>query len=254
MNNQRLKYVSRNEFRTRYYLWALEDGCREVQQKFPFISRVKSTWALEFLTFMEQLSLEQQLTYENALVKRMFQSILEDQDKLLTPDEEALYKHFSKESKLISRRLYTQGKLDTRDIKVNSKKLRKVLEGSLSQLFDKVFESDGNNRFLYRSVIEPWAIETAIFLGGRAKLNYMQVIKSTNQEPMSCEPLAVVDVFQWLGVGCIDWNLMTDEDALLAAESSALFCSHFINAAPNLLVNISPDLTPSEAQSCENLS
>jgi hypothetical protein len=249
MYKQLLRCKPRSEFCTRYYQWALKDTEREVRQEFPFISKIKDRSTLSFLAIMEPLPLEQRLIYASILVKNMFKDILKDGSNLITDDEQILYEQFSKEEKELTKILYNQGKLETLNVRVNTKRLRRFLEENLSKLFGDIILSDGTNRFAYRKEINSWKIDTHIFLGGRAKLNYMHVISPLCKIDIDIrlEPLIVSDLLLWLGVGTMRWDLMTDEDALFVSETLATICVHFIDAASDLLDGLSPELEVCES-------
>jgi hypothetical protein len=247
MYKQFLKCKSSNEFCARYYQWALKDAEREVRQGFPFISKIKDRTTLSFLAIVEPLPLEQQLAYASILVKNTFKHILNDRNNLITADEHTLYKQFLNEEKKFEKVLYRQGQLDTLNARVNTKRLRKFLEEKLSKLFGDVTQSDGTNRFAYRREISSWKIDTHIFLGGRAKLNYMHVISPFRKTDLRLEPLIVTDLLLWLGIGRMGWNLMTDEEALFVSETLATVCVHFIDAASDLLDGLSPELEVCES-------
>jgi hypothetical protein len=43
---------------------------------------------------------------------------------------------------------------------------------------------------------------------------------------------------KWLGMGQTTWNLLTEEDVLLAAQTLAELGQHFLNALPELLSDL----------------
>lgn len=247
MHKQFLKCKSSSEFCIRYYQWALKDAEREVRQEFPFVSKIKDRSTLSFLAVMEPLPLEQRLSYASILVKNIFKDILNDRSNLVTGNEDILYKQFCNEEKKFEKILYRQEKLETFNVRINTKRLRSFLEEKLSKLFGDTIQSDGSNRFAYRREIGFWKIDTHIFLGGRAKLNYMHVISPICEADLRLEPLIVTDMLLWLGVGRMTWNLMTDEDALFVSETLTTICVHFIDAASDLLDGLSPDLEVCES-------
>ncbi len=59
-----------NEFGTRYYRWSLEDFKLEVAERFPSISAIKDSIAINFVSYMHSLLKDRKIQLLEALVKK----------------------------------------------------------------------------------------------------------------------------------------------------------------------------------------
>lgn len=244
MNNPRYKCEAEHEFALRYYNWALQDAEREVLEGFPLISRIKDKTPMAFLLVMETLPLEQQLLYSRIFVKDTFQHILNDPVVHLTDTESKLRKEFFIKMKKAGKVLFNQGALDTLEAGVKFKALKNLLEAQVPPEIGTQFISDGSRELAYKKYMHPWEINTHFDFGGRAKVHYVQIIKTIDRPYPRIKPLAVVDILIWQGIGQTGFNLMTNEDSPLVAKFLVDVCIHFMNIVPDLLADLPPTLIP----------
>jgi hypothetical protein len=102
-------------------------------------------------------------------------------------------------------------------------------------LLGAVADRNGSG-WCHRIQINDWYLKTWIDVGGSAQLRYTHFLCSTN--PAYLKGLCITDFMKWLGMGQTTWNLLTEEDVLLAAQTLAELGQHFLNALPELLSDL----------------
>ena len=132
--------------------------------------------------------------------------------------------------------------------KLNKKDFKNCINKELKIFLGEPFSRRGNE-WGYRTEVGDWMVETWIDIGGWEQLRYNHTIRAANSECASLGLLLATDFQKWLGMGQTAWNFLTEEDTPMAAKTLALLCSHFMEAIPDLLSELSLDLPYGEIDS-----
>lgn len=92
----------------------------------------------------------------------------------------------------------------------------------------------------YETKIGPWTVLTRIDTGGRFhQLTYDHCIILSNEKRL----MEHISILSWLGIsGQTLWRDLQKDDAETTADTVAQIVRHFMQAIPNLLQGLTPDL------------
>jgi hypothetical protein len=223
-----------------FYRWALRDAHREFSGGFPFLSRLKSCVAIDFLEFVDRLPAGDRQALEVCLVKRFHEEGAFLAGDKLSRDEGELIERYLKRN-IESDELLGPVRVPSRSEErkwasggkrylVDRKKLRTALKEALPLTKFGRAETFGKTDAEWWHVLPvgKWVVQTSVDTGGRRfQLSYSQSVKqSPNTRLMEHQ-----SILGWLGIsGKTGWDLLTDADVPQAAELLAELSSHFIEA------------------------
>jgi len=239
--------VGEKEFALKFYRWALEDAQREFSSGFPFLSRLKSSTAVDFLTFAERLSPSERDVLQVCMVKRFHEEGAFLAGDKLSPEEGKLIERFLKRNVECSGSLgpvmvlsHSEAKRakelasESKKYEIERGKLRAVLKEKLGPAVVGHMETreKTSTEWRYSTSVGKWQVHTAVDTGARVfQLSYSQMV-SLRPDARLIEHASILS---WLGIaGQTYWNLLTDADVPEAAELLTDLSAHFIGAVSKI--------------------
>ena len=237
---------ARKIFADRYYCWRLSECEREVQQGFPFLSRVPHTFVIGYLEFVDNWTQSAQLDLLRALVVRYTEestlkgrTLTEHEEQLLQAFHGACQRDLGPKLGSYSRRSYAG------EFKIDRSLLRRQLKSILTEPLgpSRVFEA---NEYRFRTLLNGVTIRTHLDTGGATRqFSYSHTLLMGQQEYWGDQAATIreaVSMVAVLGVfPTTEWQFMTQDEIPLAAESMKMFCEHFLKAVPSLTEGFSDD-------------
>jgi hypothetical protein len=244
------------EFQIRYYLWAISEFKKEINESFINFRSFKDGSPWKLYQFMQQLDRSDRLILAHSLLKRrhsdaakvLGESLSEREESLLAQDREFNLKQSDLEVEFFKRRRAGE------KIKFASKaKLRKVIKAKFKNTFGsqciQCIESDylaNEPEPQFQMKCCGWIINTFFGFGrGESSIDYCHNIVSEDsvehQGPKGIYRLPLVIGYymsfcSWLGVTSqTQWEYLMDDDVEPACDAAIKFCGHFFEVAPKLL-------------------
>jgi hypothetical protein len=254
---------AQQEFKIRYYLWAVSEFEREVDEAFPDLQlfRTGPTWQL--YQFMQKLDSERQLALARSLLKRFHPQAVKALSEICSTEEESLRNELDSfrhdaiagiELEIDAKRLMGER------IKFMSK--RKLLN-AMAQRFQAAFgtrciesgrELTGDARLEFQVKCSGgWIISTYFWFGrGESLIDYGHAISSETtvehhgpQGPYMASLIManLISFCSWLGIcSQTQWEyLLDDKNVDQACDAAIKFCRRFFDIAPKLLKGLEFD-------------
>ena len=224
-----------NEFRVRFYRWALNDAVREIKEDCPLIRSVRGIAASAFLEFLDSRSEHQRIDLITSLVKRMHPGALElCGDSLGTSDHELIDGYFNALGETRSR--YVDQYMFTITKRASKPKLRTLVKQELLGVCGPIARKDSSDLWDHAENVEGWAVFTSIDLGGTARLRYGHYIRESLDSTGNLNGVGFLNLLEWIGITSgTNWDLLCDGEEEDAAKALANICNHFMNALRMLL-------------------
>jgi hypothetical protein len=229
--------MARDEFLVRFYRWSLEDYQRHNRENFALFRACPDLTMVQFLRFLEPLSLAEREVLGPALVKRFHKRAVEVSGEVSTPAEAKCVERynagmrnlqqdvfFEKYSQVVSTRLKRKVILAAAELA-----LAPVVHGATKEIV-------GQQLMTFTTEICGFHVQTAIDVGGRMhELSYCHAIVTPTGLPLD----SGTNLLYWLGIaGKTCWDLLTTQNLPAACDVIAQACSRFLTALPGLLAGI----------------
>lgn len=223
----------KNEFRLRFYNWAIQDVQREESHNFPFLQSFKSGLGRRALNVLLSTKKEKRRHLFGALVKRFWLSTM---DGKMTAEEIAATKYFLRE---VSTPLPGEIELMEMEIrepsrfKLDQKLLLACLKKQLEPIFGSQFVQTDRNVWKATIDIDGWKLFTIVDFGSRLhQIAYHHIFAPSND--YICENQ--ISLLSWMGIGGqTDWSGIQENDVEPTFRDLTKICSHFLKALPVLL-------------------
>jgi hypothetical protein len=230
-----------DEFRVRYYRWALGDARRELGEEWPLLRGVKSALVIRTLAHLASLPADRRPLVMTALVKRFHRRAVELTGDSWGADEEAIARDYLEATRIPrpEEEGYRQALLhEPGRLTIARSRFLAAVRGDLAPVLGVGAAFASERDWRYDTPIGPWTLVTLVDVGGRHhQLSYTQTIRSRHPRPLG-EHLSIC---AWLGVGGqTAWDQITEADTAGAARGLARICAHFLEALPALLDGLSP--------------
>jgi hypothetical protein len=247
----------RKEFEVRYYLWALDDSKREIEQGFPFLRTFKSGSIWHAVRMMSGMSEEGKHVFARALVKRFHKSALLTLGEAITRREEMFLNQYREQSLMPIRREVTseqRRKYEQSPKYGNRRTLTRLVKNELAgrglQLTE---EEDYDGLLKHASIVGDWRILTLIHTRNQySQLAYDHVIWSIRKvEQVTFEdgrtemwPIqlgSTISIASWLGLSSqSEWSEVEKDECLSTVQALGSLCTHFLRAAERLFDGLAP--------------
>jgi len=252
MNLEKLQ----EEFNVRYYLWALEDFEREIDQGFPFLQlfRNESPWCV--VTMMSEMDEAERMCFAKSLVKRFHEDAVKTIGETITADERQLCeRYFNKALQLDTQRIVTRFKHGASKAGplASRARIRRLVRNVFSKAnIHLAEEEDLDGVITYSNKVGYWEIITRIYTRDRdSQVSYDHAIWSVERvNPVTkwdgknaLWPIRLghsISFLSWLGIsGPTEWCNLANDDCSLIADAVAKLYFHFLEVAPKLLNGLS---------------
>ncbi|MCU0548664.1 MAG: hypothetical protein MUC48_04880 [Leptolyngbya sp. Prado105] len=220
-----------DELNARFFNWRLKDMNREVMDRFPFVSKMKSPYIRWALSTLQLFSQEEQVVILTALIKKKTSPRISGK---ITAQEQNSLGSFLKEEARVRvqneqiRRLFSD---ETPLVNLDKKYLRKCIIQEMQSVFNvKPKRYDGD--LLYQIHHGLWRLDTRIEVESTSYA-YSQAIQyeiSTTEKTESSIRLSPIELTEWLGIGSGTWCFEEVAEVPLVAQEIAKVCSHFREA------------------------
>jgi hypothetical protein len=245
---------AKKEFDVRYYLWAISEFEKEIENGFPILRQFKAGGAWKTYQFMLNLPNSEQLVLARALLKRSHPNAVSTlgetcsiEETLLCSRKDAAFSNIVSFGEEIRAR-----KNAGEPIKLASKqKIRKVITTQFKAAFGTecidlaIVDEEDDLRFKMKRA--GWIVKTSFWFGrGETILDYSHLIESEEIFPHRDGIVAMgliggASFNAWLGVGRSQWSYITDEEIEPTCATVMKLCAHFFETLPKLLNDLKCD-------------
>jgi len=254
---------AKQEFDTRYYLWAKSEFEQEIETSFPTLQMFTTGPAWQLYQFMQRLDRQQQLTLANSLIKRFHPDAVKALAEICSAEEELLRRSLDR---------FRQDAASNVELEVDARRRagervrfmskRKLLNvtaqrfrdsfGSQCVESDRVLARDPSLQF---QTTGPggWIISTHFWFGrGESLIDYSHAIFSEltfehhgPKGPYTANLVigSLISVCSWLGIcSQTQWEYLTDDEEVgHACDAVIKFCGRFFEVAPKILKGLEVD-------------
>jgi hypothetical protein len=253
---------AKQEFEIRYYLWAISEFEKEINESFPNLRSFKFGPIWELHQFMQQIDKSEQLILVHSLLKRFHSDAVKALGES-TSNEELLLRN--RLDKFRSNFYGVAWKSPSGEkIKFVSKnKLRKIMVEKFTKAYGdrcvKIVAGEEPDPW-FEMKFAGWIVSTR-FEFGRSKslIKYNQSIQSETRiqihHPDNPEIAGsfivmlgqVINFASWLGIcSQTEWEYLIEEDVDQACDAVIKLCGHFFEVAPKLLKGLEFEKITSE--------
>jgi hypothetical protein len=243
------------EFDIRYYLWAISEFEKEIEEAFPTLRLFKagSPWLTH--QFMLTLSKSDQLVLARSLLKRFHPNAVKTLCETCSTEEESLRSQRGAAfDNIVSVGEEIRARKEAGEpVKLASKrKLRTVMTAQFKAAFGgecidlACVDEEPDLRFKMQRA--GWFVTTSFYFGrSKPVLSYMHGIAS--EEPLIYRPGigpmvmgAMVSFNSYLGISSqTEWHYLTDEEVEPSCAAALTLCAHFFEVLPKLLEGLECD-------------
>jgi hypothetical protein len=225
--------TAKEEFRRRFYEWALDDMRREIAEDFRLIRMVKGRIAIRTIHHFQSLLFSDQLELFDAMVKRFHKpdSLTSQERVVLARRDESLLRSVPIEAELEGE-TYGERQIP----RMNRSRFATLAKRELASVLGPEVSRSGVVA-TYRTAIGPWTLSTVVSYGSPPY--YFQHIQLPERKSL----MQHVSVLLWLGISSqTTWDVARLGDEVETASSIATLCTHFLAAAPRLLSGLGVDV------------
>jgi hypothetical protein len=224
----------KTEFTIRYYRWALEQWRLEIDGGFPLLRALRYSTCTEVLEIMKTMSRDERLNMARILAKRHHHEATEALGEPMSDEEQRQWDHWRHLRDAIRRNSPEAAALD-RPRKKRIAPLRAAILRVVAPVIGNEVDNEHGVMYHFELPIKRWTVVTRIdFTGTWDDFEYDHLIRRSEDSSHFVRPIAVL---AWFGIvgGCTKWEGLSDEDIPSAANTLALVCRRFLDAAPKLL-------------------
>lgn len=252
---------AKQEFETRYYLWAVSESENEINESFPNLRLFKSGACWQLHQFMQQLFKGEQLILSHGLLKSFHSKILPLLGQSISTDENILLNRFVEFRGQFNGIRVPKFESTGEKIKFASKRqVQKVIAAKFLHAYEsrciKIPTGEGRD-LRYEMKFAGWIVTTQFIFSGRASvLDYNHAIESEATIPNPPFPPELwmpvmslqnyISFGRWLGLGGTSWECLLPEEVEPACDMAIKFCGQFYDALPKLLKGLEFEKITSE--------
>jgi hypothetical protein len=227
----------RRDLDVAHYRWARQTFENEIHGEFPLLGLFERGIVPRLLAFFKSLSIEEQLRYAGALVRRRnTEAVIELGEAPPVEDRHLIYEC----REVIS--IPTASELE-RDLHCDvpviergrdaREKLRCSLIDALYSVLGHPAEKRGEDRWIYRTHVQGWSIETEIDTGGHSHaLSYHHKVQA-NLGPCVKSDISLLSL---LGISSqTSWCDVRWSECSTTARALSRLCAEYLNAKGDLL-------------------
>lgn len=247
-----MKFIeAKQEFETRYYLWAISESEKEINEDFPNLRLFTNGDCWQLHQFMQQLFKSEQLMLLHGLLKSFHPKILPVLGQSISTDEKILLDRFVKfRYQLNEARMLKLGPAGEKIKFATKSKIKKVLAAKFLNAFgsqcSKISPSEYRD-LRYEMKFSGWIVYTFFAFSGRVYvLDYNHGIESEETIPTPPFPPelwpAVMILYnggisfgRWLGLGATNWECLLPDEVEPTCDMIIKYCGQFYDALPKLL-------------------
>lgn len=251
---------AKREFGIRYYLWAISEFEKEIEESFPTMRSFKSGSAWKTYQFMQQLQKSEQLILAHSLLKRFHSAAVKDLDQSCSAYEESLR---LRRAEFPSNTLRFDEEIRTRrnsgeKIKFTSKKrLQNVVAAKFKAAFgneciDLAYDNEDPD-LRFKMKCSGWIINTFFYFGrSQTVLSYSHNIESEKTflyrgGEVGMGMGGMMSFNSYLGIASqTEWHYIMDEDVEATSDIIIKLCGHFFIILPKLLKGLECEKITSE--------
>jgi hypothetical protein len=245
---------AQQEFQIRYYLWAISEFEKEINESFPNFRLFKSGTVWETYQFMQNLNRKEQLTLAHGLLKRFHSDAVKTLGESCSADEASLRwrrDNFSPIPSTFEEQLVERKKAGEKIKFVSKRKLQKAMMKRFKDIFGDQcvnlnFDDIGDLSSSFDMKCCGWILSTHFWYGRRESLlQYSHTISSEHDVehhgPNGIYGARLVMAYfisftAWLGITSqTQWEYLMEEDVEPACDAAIKLCGHFFEVAPKLL-------------------
>jgi hypothetical protein len=252
---------AKREFDIRYYLWAISEFEKEIDESFPSMRLFKAGSPWKTYQFMLNLPKKEQLILAHSLLKRFHPNAVKSLGETISNDEGSL---LSRRDAAFNNIVSVGDEIKARksageSIKLASKrKIRKAMTAKFKAAFGSecidLARADEDDEMLHFKMKRAGWIVNTIFYFGRSQtvLNYCHNIESEKTFPVNGGEAGMgmggmMSFNSYLGITSqTQWHYLTEEEIDPACATTLKLCVHFFEVLPKLLKgleceNVTPD-------------
>lgn len=235
---------AKHEFSVRYYLWAVSEFEREIDEAFPNLGLFNAGDSRATLQFMRRLNDADRRILAHSLLKRSHSDAVSALGEQMSDDEKLLLSRLDKFRGLETAKSLSKGMADTGIKFANKAKLRRMILAKFKAEFgDQCFglELVGlDPELIFKMECCGWILETRFdFKGKHRQIHYWHdIVSPTVIEPYRAPAMILgrfISLNCWFGISQTEWELLTNYDAEPACDAAIKFCGRFFKVAPKLL-------------------
>ena len=241
---------AKQEFRIRYYYWAISQFEREINESFPILRTFKIGQMWEAHQFMQQITKSEQLTLAKGLLRGAYSDTAKILGETLSDEADPLLKRFNK----FCSQFYgqTRSELSGKKVKYVSKgKLKKAIEIAFTKAYGSqcvkfLTTKDGYDPW-FEVKFAGWIVITSFTFGRhQSMISYDHIIQSEAKVPNSEFPPEYwmpamrlgqsLSFASWLGLSArTEWAALVEEEVDQVCDAVIKCCGLFFEIAPTLL-------------------
>lgn len=235
--------LAKESFKVIYYRWSLKDFEREIAKDFPLLRLIKSSNAINTVSYLVSLSDRDRQRLSTALVKKSHPDAVRLAGDELAEDEVHLIDAWIEYLRYSPIAIRDRGKYwaaQSELSKADKDFLGDIIRQKLIPVSGEVVARQGRRQWVHEIRVRDWVLSTSIDLGGRYhQITYNQTIGAKpGFTPTDCLKQHI-SIFSWLGLGGMTfWNQLVRDDMDSAADALAVLCAHFIGAASVMLPEV----------------
>jgi hypothetical protein len=231
-----------DEFRVRYYRWALREARRGLDEEWPLLRGVKSALVIRTLAYLTSLPADRRRLVVTTLVKRFHRRAVGLTGDTWGADEESIAQEYLETMRIPQpeEEEYRQALLhDPGRLTIARSRFLAAVRSELAPVLGAGAAFAGQHDWRYDTSLGPWTLVTLVDVGGRYhQLSYTQTIRARHPRPLA----ETLSICAWLGIaGQTAWDQVTEADTPGVARALARICAHFLEALPTLLDGLSPE-------------
>jgi hypothetical protein len=243
---------AKQEFQIRYYLWAISEFEKEIDQSFANLRSFKAgpIWGLH--QFMQKLDRDKQLVLAHSLLKRFHPDAVKALGESCSDEESSLRDElddFRRNSFGLEVEIPARRRAGEKIKFVSKGKLRKIIVARFREAFESQcvkMEIGPEWDPLFDMKCCGWIISTQLWFGRHESLiEYSHSIVSETrihhpQNPEITAPAMKlkhrISFGGWLGIcSQTQWEYLMEEDIEPASDAAIKLCGYFFEVAPKLL-------------------
>lgn len=223
------------EIEVTHYRLGMQTFVSEIQNGFPLLGTFEELTVPRLLVFLKSHSINDQIRYATALVKRRNQKALSFLGELLTEEDKELIEHCSKAILIPT---ITEIECDLRrvnewaNIKIDMQDFRKAVLKELCPIFGDPVQERSKGCWTYKMLFHDWIVETEVDTAGRRHiLEYNHSILSIDGATLKQD----ISVLSLLGIsGQTYWWRTANGDWSKIVHTLGLLCSFYTRSVASM--------------------
>jgi hypothetical protein len=237
--------ATRDEFLVRFYKWAIEDARTELLAGFPLLGTIQGSQALGFRSTVDSFPERQRWGLVRARVKRGHERAVgicgESFSEAELELERRCHAQFGNVSSPLREMFHIEQDMAGPASRFDKRRLVALIRERLSPICGETSVKFSRYHWGHSILCAGWRIYTEIEVRDSSssfQLTYHHDIEAPMDELARVGQN--ISFMLWMGIFPTEWNLLKRGDEEKAASALYGLCSHFMQAAPDLLEGLHP--------------